>query len=150
MENDLILDENHITNNLAISLNAKNYLKTSSKWGKFLAVLGFIFSTFALIGGLGVLVTSSVDLGFIGLGTNIMIFIGLGYICVAAIFSYLSYLLFSFCSNAKKSVENTDSLALETSINQLKKFFVITGIATVAIIFFNIVAMINILGGIVF
>lgn len=145
MEDDLILDENHVSNNLNLSFNAKEYLVTISKWGKFLAVLGFIFTFFALIGGLGLAVGSFIDLGFAGFGGGIMVYMGLAYLIFALTYGYVSYLLYSFCSNAKNSVEYSDSLSLEKALNQLKKLFVIMGASTILFIFLYFVFMLAML-----
>lgn len=147
MENHLILDERYIGDNLAVSFKAKNYLVTISNWGKFLAILGFVFSGLAVFGSIAVLINLSNYGNIPGLGKNFMLYIGLGYLVFAFIYGFLSYLLFSFCSHAKKSVTNTDSIALEKSLNQLKKIFIIMGVSTIVFIALYAIFMIAMVAG---
>ena len=47
-----IIDEAYVNNDLALTSNAKNYLLITSRWGKFLAIIGYLFSIIAVIAGL--------------------------------------------------------------------------------------------------
>lgn len=122
--------------NEMLSLNATAIanLRTAGKWGKFLAIVGFIFiglSIFGLLLGGGsmlfLLLSASGSGGAAGgFGTLILIFYGLIFLFVL----YIYWQLYQFSINAVKAADSGSQVAMAESMKSLATIFRIAGILT--------------------
>jgi len=124
-----------------------SYLMTAAKWGKFLAILGFISIAFVLLAGLlmGVVFSLMEDkLGSLG-GMATMIspkWFSILYIVFGIIGFLPVYFLNSFSNNISRSVRNNDTQSMTVGLKRLKSLFVFIGIYTIALIALYIIIII--------
>jgi hypothetical protein len=137
-QNDLLI------NDFTISATAQINLVTAAKWGKFLAIVGFIFCALMLFGGLAssLFLSSSFDSNNSSL--PFMKYAGVIYIVMAvALFLPCLYLM-KFSTKMLEAVKSSNQESLDVSIANLKSMFkfygifilVILGIYALVIIFF--------------
>lgn len=123
------------------------YLLTTAKWGKFMAILGFITVAFMIIAGL------LLSLVFSFLGDKIpaeggvltairpallsTIYIILGIIALIPVI-YLN----SFSNNISKAVRNNDTDTMTKAFRRLKNLFTFLGVYTIVIIALYIIGII--------
>jgi hypothetical protein len=130
-----------------LTSEAIKHLLTAAKWGKFLAILGFICIAFILLAGLlmGLIFSFMADkfssMG--GIATIIppkwfsFLYILLGIVGVIPV-----YFLNSFSNNITRSVRNNNTGTMTVALKRLKSFFVFVGIYTIAIIALYIIIII--------
>jgi hypothetical protein len=102
---------------------AKAHLLETTRWTKFLAIMGFIFTGFFIIAALAVMTMGSMFSsvpGMGGLGAGMGIGIGFVYLVVAVIYLYPVYALFKFSSSMKRGI-NTGSQDLITDAFRYQK-----------------------------
>lgn len=114
------------------------YLLKAAKWGKFLAILGFIVSGLMIAGGILMSfilnkVSGTDELVPLNLpfSTVILSFI---YIIVAVIFLIPVIFLNTFSNNAIKAVNLSSTEKMTTSLRNLKNLFVFIGISTIVLL----------------
>ncbi len=114
------------------------YLLKAAKWGKFLAILGFIVSALMIAGGILMSfilnkVSGTDELVPLNLpfSTVILSFI---YIIVAVIFLIPVIFLNTFSNNAIKAVNLSSTEKMTTSLRNLKNLFVFIGISTIVLL----------------
>ena len=120
------------------------FLLKAARWGKFLAILGFIVTGLMLIAGilmsfvLGMLPEDMVPLNM-PFSARIISFI---YIVIAGVYFVPVIFLNSFCNNAIKAVNLSNTENMTTSIRNLKNLFVFVGISTIVILAIYTILMI--------
>jgi hypothetical protein len=112
------------------------YLLKAAKWGKFLAILGFIVS--------GLLIAGGIMMSFVlNIVTDEMIplnmpfspmFLSIFYIIFAGIYLIPVIFLNSFSNNTIKAVNLSSTENMTVSLKNLKNLFVFVGISTVVIL----------------
>lgn len=133
MENHSEAIDNSFTQEELLSISEKStgFLVETSKWTKFLSILGFIFIGIMVIGGLfaGTIFSKiGTELPFPGF------VIGLIYIFIALIYLFPILYLYRFSSNLKIALLNKDKVALETAFQNLKSHYKFVGIATIVVL----------------
>ena len=120
------------------------FLLKTAKWGKFLAILGFIVTFFLFIAGilmsfvLGMLPDEMIPLNMPFSPRVFSVF----YIVIAGIYIVPVIFLNSFCNNAIKAIENSSTANLTVSLKNLKNLFVFVGISTIVILSFYAIILI--------
>jgi hypothetical protein len=120
------------------------FLLKTAKWGKFLAILGFIVTFFLFIAGilmsfvLGMLPDEMIPLNM-PFSPRVFSVI---YIVIAGIYIVPVIFLNSFCNNAIKAIENSSTANLTVSLKNLKNLFVFVGISTIVILSFYTIILI--------
>ena len=112
------------------------YLLKAAKWGKFLAILGFIVSGLLIVGGIMmsfVLNMVSEEMVPLNMPFSPKI-LSLIYIIIAGIFLIPVIFLNSFSNNAIKAVNLSSTEKMTTSLKSLKNLFVFVGISTVVLL----------------
>ena len=109
------------------------FLLKAAKWGKFLAILGFIVTGLMIVAG----VLMSFVLNLLK-GEEVPVdmplppsVLSLLYIIIAVIYLVPVFYLNSFCNNAIKAVNLSSTEHLTISIRNLKNLFVFVGISTI-------------------
>jgi hypothetical protein len=111
----------------------KNYLVEAAKWGKFLAIMGYIGIGLILLLAVGVMVMGSASQLFPGMGMNMGAF-GLIYIAIAAFYFFPVYYLHQFSLKIKKGLTSQDAHSIATGFQNLKSLFKFMGIFTIVIL----------------
>ena len=120
------------------------FLLKTAKWGKFLAILGFIVTIFLFLAGilmsfvLGMLPDEMIPLNM-PFSPRVFSVI---YIVIAGIYIVPVIFLNSFCNNAIKAIENSSTANLTVSLKNLKNLFVFVGISTIVILSFYTIILI--------
>ncbi len=142
METNKLLD-------LQIDPESTTFLTEAAKWGKFLAIVGFVGCGFMLLGGLMIGVMSSTlssqmeAMGGTGAATFYSSGIGTGlYIGMAVLYVFPCLYLYRFAGRMQEALHATDQGALNSSFANLKSMFKFMGIMTIIVIAFSILAFI--------
>ena len=149
------MEQTNTSNVFALQIDAGNtlYLTEAAKWGKFLAIIGFIFcgliavaAFFAgtLLSGyfsqLGATDTSS-------LTSAGGIFLTIYYLIIAVLYFIPSLYLFNFASKMQAALRNNDQITLNTSFRNLKACFKFWGILFLIVLcFLGIVVVVAVVG----
>ena len=134
-------EENTNINNggsLEVTTEAKNYLRETAKWAKFLSIVGFVFTGilvfFAIF--LGVFM-SKVSPGFEAVGP-LEGFMGAGlalvYLLIALLYFYLLWKLYLFAVHTNKALATDDSQMLTNAFKAQNAMFKFIGIFTIVVI----------------
>jgi hypothetical protein len=142
MENIELLDQGLSSSNEGLSATDKNYLFTAARWSKFLGIVGFVFTGFIILGGIGMMAMG----GFLfsGMGNSGSLFAGMGvlagvfYLLFAALYFYISLYLYRFGSKMQDGLNSSTPTHVTEAFKNLKGFFQLTGIFTAVIIVFYI------------
>ena len=117
---------------LEVTENAKNYLKNTAPWSKFIAILQFIIMSFALLGALIMIVAGP----FIGKYTQVpfsLSLLGFIYLVVAIIIFIPALYLYRFSQKAASVAITNNPLELEESLKNMKSYWKFTGIMTIVV-----------------
>ena len=112
------------------------YLLKIAKWGKFLAILGFIIAGLMVVAGilmsfvLNMVHDDMVPLNMPFSPKLLSIF----YVAIAAIYLIPVSFLNTFSNNAIKAIKLSSTEKMTTSIKNLKNLFVFLGISTIVIL----------------
>jgi hypothetical protein len=124
------------TENPHLTKESASFLLKAAKWGKFLAILGFIVTGLMIIAGvlmsfvLNLLKDETVPVDM-PLPPALL---SLLYIIIAGIYLVPVFYLNSFCNNAIKAVNLSSTEHLTISIRNLKNLFVFVGISTIVVL----------------
>jgi hypothetical protein len=128
------LDSNMVRENTSfINREVENYLAESAKWGKFLAIMGYIGIGLIVLVAIGVMAIGSASPLFPGMGMN-MGAVGLIYIVIAAFYFFPVYYLHQFSLKIKQGLNSQDPQSITTGFQNLKSLFKFMGIFTIVII----------------
>jgi amino acid permease len=127
---------------LQIDQEAMGYLSATARWGKFLAIVGFVscaimvvvalffgktFAAFAELGG-GELLGNVIS----RFGAMITIF----YLVLAVVWFFPNLFLFRFSVKMQSALRDTDQIQLNASLGSLKSCFKYIGILTIVLLSF--------------
>jgi len=131
MEN---LENNVVAENSAMS-NAQisECLMETSKWGKFLAILGYVLMGFLVLLALVTIVGFSFMAKAAGKGVPTF-WIGLVYIVFAGIYYIPVTYLYRFSVQMKQAIQTNDESLYASGFQNLKSLFKFTGIFTIVIL----------------
>ena len=126
---------------------AISYLLTAAKWGKFLAILGFISLGFLLLAGLFMgfifsLMESHMN-SFNGTGMLLPpVWLSIIYILISVISFIPVYFLNAFSNRVTRSARNNDTDSMTRAFRQLKNLFVFAGVYTIVMIVVYVIVII--------
>lgn len=114
------------------------YLLKAAKWGKFLAILGFIVAGLMIAGGFAMSfvlnkVSGADELVPLNLPFS-TVFLSIIYIIIAGIYLIPVIFLNTFSNNSIKAVNLSSTENMTKSIRNLKNLFVFIGISTVVLL----------------
>ncbi len=146
MESNQPLDSN-FKEGLHLSGQSLGYLKETAKWGKFLAIVGFVMLGLVML----IFLLLAIFVGSTGLaaldGPESAVFGAMGaatimfYVFLFIIFYFIpSLFLYRFATNMQIALRNEDSDTLQTSLSNMKSLFKFFGILTA--IFLGLYALI--------
>lgn len=145
------LDSNFIeTDNSGLDSIAKGYLLTSAKWGRFLAIVGFVFiglfvvmaftagSLFATLGAMSPM--GGALQGAAGVAFTIY------FLVIGGIWFFPTWYLFRFSTNAISALTNEGG-SLTDAFSNLKSAFKFWGILTIIVLsFYGLALLVMLLG----
>ena len=133
---------------LQISQNGMTFLKETSKWALFLAIMGYIGIGFMVLLALMVFGISAVgaftEFGILGGGGLALI-----YLVMAGLYFIPVHYLYKFSEAMKKAVNSGEDKALENGLKYLKKHYKFIGIMMIVIMsLYVLMLFVTIAGGI--
>ncbi|WP_163381275.1 hypothetical protein [Cyclobacterium sp. SYSU L10401] len=127
MEN---IEKNETENALPLGNEIRNYLLETSKWGKFLAIVGYIGIGLFVLLALVMLVGVSYFNPGINNGLD-MRGVGLIYIAIAVVYYFPINYLHRFSKEMKLGVIGNDQQSVASGFENLKSLFKFMGIFTI-------------------
>jgi len=125
-----------LSNDLLINNTSQVNLVSAAKWGKFLAIVGFIFIGLMLIGGIWAqtLFSSSQSPAPGFYEGDFIKYIGIVYVIFAAILFFPCFYLFRFSNKTLEAVKSSNQESLDAAFINLKSMFKFYGIFTIIIL----------------
>lgn len=134
---------------LEVNDAAASHLYETAKWGKFLAIVGFIFCGLFILLGIYIAVAvnslSYYRSAFSGFGPAIGIF----YILFALIFFFPFLFLMRFSTKIKVALNTSDQETLTEAFNQHRRMYKYIGIIAIIIISIYLLVIVLAIAGVV-
>jgi hypothetical protein len=120
-------------NHLHVNDQVKKYLLETAKWGKFLAIVGFVGMGLLVLLGLAFIVGFSI---FNSLTKSPVPVGALGfiYIIMAVLYFFPLNYLYNFSEKIPRGIALNDELELTSSFENLKSLFKFSGILTIVLL----------------
>ncbi len=118
---------------LVIDESNKAFLIESSKWGKFLAIVGYVFMGLLALMGLFFMIGMSVMKSLTDIPFNPGFF-GIIYIIMAIIYYFPVTYLYNFSNKIKQGIMNLNQQAMTDGFGNLKSMFKFMGILTIVML----------------
>ena len=141
-------DQNPSLFGLNIDGSSKNFLAEAARWGRFLAIMGFIICGLIIIAGI-YMATNTTEMsrafsrfGGESTGNGLGAAMAIVYIIVAAIYFFPCLFLLRFSIYMKAALATDDQNTLTASFQNLKSMFKFVGIFTIIILSFYTLAFI--------
>ena len=139
-------DQNLLDTDLVIDSTATSHLKESAVWGKFLGVIGFIFSS--IIAVVGMIAGFSISrLGSSYSGRRLHLAEGGGvllmYLAGAGILFFMSLYLFRFAQKTKMAITTDNQENITEACKNLKLYFRFAGIISIISVVLTILSVIG-------
>ena len=133
---------------LTITEDVRSFIYETSKWTKFLSIVGFVFTGFMVLVSLSVGAILSSMNSLVGAQNNPYAAMGSGFLTVfllitAAIYFYPSFILFKFSTAAKQAVLYGDQESLSLAMGKMKSFFKFWGILLIVLLAFYALAILS-------
>jgi hypothetical protein len=149
------MEENQNTSLFGLSIDpaAKAHLSEAARWAKFLAIVGFVFIGIVVIAALFAGAIFSTYLNAFSAQGGEAVARGMGFgitlymLACAAVGFFPCLFLFRFSVKAKAALASGDQEGLNTSFQNLKKYFRYIGILTIIFLaLYGIMLLISLLG----
>lgn len=120
---------------IIIDQTGKAYMLETARWAKFLAIIGIIVMSFAVMGLIGFLLASPMLAKELGQAPTVMSpAITIFYLVLICIFFYPLYSLLKFANVLKLSVETFNQQKFDDAFRYLKNTFKFWGIYTIILL----------------
>lgn len=120
-------------NSFITTTEINGYLLETSKWGKFLAIVGYVGLCILIILSLFIMIGFSQISKFSGVGFP-MGMIGFLYIIIAVIYYFPINYLYSYSVQIKQGLNSNDLSSITAGFRNLKSLFKFLGIFTIIIL----------------
>ena len=127
MENS---ENNVLSENTFINREINNYLMITSKWGNFLAIVGYIGMGLLILVGILMMVGMSFMNNYSHTGSEFWL-IGLLYILLAVVYYFPVTYLYKFSIQIKNGLSQKDQSVLTSGFLNLKSLLKFMGILTI-------------------
>lgn len=141
---DNLLDNEMQGEILALNQASRNYLLETTKWARFLAIIGFVFIGLMAVGIIVAAFFSSSVIGMFPTGGGIFFLVYLIVMSLVYVFPIL--FLYRFANHTKLAVKGNDMQHLNTGLKNLKSLYKFMGIFMIVVLV--IYALIFLFGGI--
>lgn len=141
-------EQNLLDNDLVVDAESAVHLKETSVWGKFLGIMGFVYSGIIAISGIFTGVALSGIWGSYGRSGPGLVEAGVAaliYFTAAAIIFFMSLHLFHFSRKIQISITSGDQLTLTNAFRNLKFYFRFAGIISIIALVLTVFAIIGLL-----
>ena len=133
MESNQPLD-NNFAEGLHLSGQSRSYLRETAKWGRFLAIVGFVMLGLLVL--MGIFAGSAMGLLLSGMPGADASLLPTGlftayFLIFAVIYFFPIYYLYKFSNQMKLALNNDDEMSLESSFSNLKSLYKFMGILTI-------------------
>jgi hypothetical protein len=121
---------------LKVGDESVSYLKETAKWGKFLAIVGFVMSGFLIIFGffIGTFMARMSEMSGGAPSPINPMFLSIFYVLFAAIYIIPCYYLYKYSTELKTALANTDSDNLTEAFKNQKSLYKFFGIFTAIVL----------------
>ncbi|WP_224489979.1 DUF5362 family protein [Robertkochia flava] len=142
------MDQSTTVNNeqLQVNPNGIEFLRETSKWAFFLAIVGYVGVALMVLGSLfafGVATIGSENtFGALGGGAFALI-----YLALAGLYFFPVHYLFRFSEGIKKAVNSGEEAAMESGLKYLKKHYKFLGIMMIVILSIYLLMFFSALSG---
>jgi len=127
-----------LNNDLQVSASAQSFLSDSARWGKFLAIIGFIFCGFMVVIAFFIpaLIMNFPPYNTMASGLSASITAGMTvvYLLLALLFFFPCLYLFKFSVKMQASLNSMSQENFEESLKNLKSMFRFYGICTIVML----------------
>lgn len=121
-------------NRLYITEENKQDMITTSRWGKFLAILGYLLVGLMVLNGLIFTIGGFFAQGMFGSAINFPIWIfGLFYLLISALYFMLVHKMYLMSDHMRKSVDGNNQQNLNSAFSNLAKLYKYSGIMVISI-----------------
>lgn len=122
-------------NRLYITEENKKDMITTSRWGKFLAILGYLFIGLMVLIGLVATIGGFFAQGMFGSAFPFPIWIfGLFYLLISALYFMPVHKMYLMCDHMRKSVDGNNQQNLNSAFSNLAKLYKYSGIMVIVMI----------------
>jgi hypothetical protein len=139
MEN--LENTNQVESHLSLNSEIKGYLLETAKWGKFLAIMGYIGMAFLILVGLVMAIGLSAFSGMAGTGVPLAI-MGVLYIVIAVIYYFPVSYLFKFSTKMKNGLTSNEQQTVTEGFENMKSLYKFLGILTIVVLSIYVLAII--------
>lgn len=140
--------------NLVVSEDIRSYIYETSKWTRFLSIVGFMFSALMVMLAFSVgAIISTMD-AMVGAKNNPYAALGAGPLTIillvtAALYFYPSFKLLKFSTSAKQGVLFGDQESFTIAISNIKSFFKFWGVVMIVVLaFYGLAILFGIIAGV--
>lgn len=134
-----------LSNDLLINENTQVYLTAAAKWGKFLAIVGFVGCVLMLLAGI-YMVAVMPSLSTYSYAGDVAKIAGITYIITSLILFFPCLYLNRFSAKAQEAMRSTSQESLDAAFINLKSMFKFYGIVTIVCLVFLALAFLGGLG----
>lgn len=127
---------------LELTERIKNDLLNSAKWGKFLAIIGYIGMGLLAIIGFFMLLKNTAYAGQSPFMNLPMRFAGIIYLIMAVIYYFPVTYLYRYAEQIKEAVLDTDQDSLSEGFYNLSRLFTFMGILTIIVLVLYALALV--------
>ena len=145
-------DQNSSVFGLNIDPNARLHLSEGAKWGKFLAIVGFVMCGLIALAGIffgSIISTLSGRSNGFGNDSAYAAGVGVGaaivYVGIAVLYFFPSLFLYRYADKMKKALATNDQDTINSSFQNLKIMFRYVGILTIIVLAFYLIALLMLL-----
>ncbi len=135
-----------LSNDLQVSPQAQSYLAESAKWGKFLAIMGFILCGIMILVSflIPTIITNIPPYNAMSSQFSSGMRIGMTvlYLCFSVLFFFPAFYLYKFSSKMQIAVKGISQENFDESLMNLKSMFKFYGIFTIILLAFYALAFI--------
>lgn len=131
---------------LSIDGEASGFLSETSRWARFLSILGFIMVGFMVLFSLGIMALGNsnpmLEAGFQTAGYGSPAVLGIIYLVLAVISIFPYLYLFQFGNKMKAALHSSEQDALNSAFSSLKSCFKFVGVFTIIMLVFFVLLFI--------
>lgn len=131
-----------LSTDLSVTAIAQEYLLTSAKWGKFLAIVGFIGCAIMVIMGVffsSIMASNSLQFAKFPFPPALL---GILYVVIAAMMFFPCIFLYKFSAKMKEGILTANQESFETGLENMKSMFKFYGILTMVVLGFYALAIV--------
>ncbi|MEO6230390.1 MAG: DUF5362 family protein [Ferruginibacter sp.] len=139
---------NLIENDLVIDNASRGHLSETATWGKFLGIVGFVYSLLVAVAAIFAgSILAKLSGGIESSGERMLAggSVAIVYLVLAGVIFFMSLYLFRFSKNIQLALLTNDQPSLTNSLKNLKVYFRFAGIITAIALIFTFLGVIGLM-----